>query len=90
MKPYYMQNQKPQAPMNISGVELRQFIERIERLEQEKKELSEQLKDIFAEARAEEFDINTVRQLIRQRKMKREDLEAHEELLDLYRRALGE
>ena len=76
--------------MNISGVELRQFIERIERLEQEKKELSEQLKDIFAEARAEEFDINTVRQLIRQRKMKREDLEAHEELLDLYRRALGE
>jgi uncharacterized protein (UPF0335 family) len=90
MKPYYMQNQKPQAPMNISGVELRQFIERIERLEQEKKELSEQLKDIFAEARAEGFDINTVRQLIRQRKMKREDLEAHEELLDLYRRALGE
>lgn len=90
MKPYYMQNQKPQAPMNISGVELRQFIERIERLEQEKKELSEQLKDIFAEARAEGFDINTVRQLIRQRKMKKEDLEAHEELLDLYRRALGE
>ena len=90
MKPYYMQNQKPQAPMNISGVELRQFIEHIERLEQEKKELSEQLKDIFAEARAEGFDINTVRQLIRQRKMKREDLEAHEELLDLYRRALGE
>ena len=39
--------------MNISGVELRQFIERIERLEQEKKELSEQLKDVFAEARAE-------------------------------------
>ena len=90
MKHYHMQNQKPHAPMNISGVELRQFIERIERLEQEKKELSEQLKDVFAEARAEGFDINTVRQLIRQRKMKREDLEAHEELLDLYRRALGE
>ena len=85
-----MQNQEPHASMSISGVELRQFIERIERIEQEKKELSEQLKDVFAEARAEGFDLNTVRQLIRQRKMKKEDLEAHEELLDLYRRALGE
>ena len=74
----------------ISGAELRQYIERIEKLEQEKAELAEQVRDSCAEAKAEGFDIKIIRQLIRRRKMKKEDLAEQEELLELYRRALGE
>ncbi len=74
----------------ISGAQLRSFIERIEKLEQDKAELAETLRDIFAEAKAEGFDVKVMRQLIRIRKMKKEDLAEQEELLDLYRHALGE
>ena len=74
----------------VSGAQLRQFIERIENLEQEKAELAEQIRDSMAEAKGEGFDVKTLRQLIRIRKMKKEDLAEQEELLDLYRRALGE
>ena len=74
----------------VSGAELRQYIDRIETLEQEKAELAEQVRDICAEVKADGFDTKIVRQLIRMRKMKKEDLAEQEELLDLYRRALGE
>ncbi len=74
----------------VSGDQLRQFIERIENLEQEKAELAEQIRDAMAEAKAEGFDVKTLRQLLRIRKMKKEDLAEQEELLELYRRALGE
>ncbi len=74
----------------VSGAELRQFIERIENLEQEKAELGEQIRDTMSEAKAQGFDVKILRQLIRMRKMKKEDLAEQEELLELYRRALGE
>ncbi len=74
----------------VSGAELRQYIERIETLEHEKAELGEQIRDTCAEAKTEGFDIKIVRQLIRMRRMKKEDLAEQEELLELYRRALGE
>jgi uncharacterized protein (UPF0335 family) len=74
----------------VSGAQLRQFIDRVENLEQEKAELSEQIRDVMAEAKAEGFDTKVLRQLMRMRKMKKEELAEQEELLDLYRRALGE
>ena len=75
---------------SVSGTQLRLYIDRIEQIEQEKAEVQEQVKDALAEAKANGFDTKIMRQLIRIRKMKKEDLTAYEELLDLYRRALGE
>ena len=58
----------------VSGAQLRQFIDRVENLEQEKAELSEQIRDVMAEAKAEGFDTKVLRQLMRMRKMKKEEL----------------
>jgi uncharacterized protein (UPF0335 family) len=74
---------------NISAERLRGLIERIERLEEEKKGLSSDIKDIFAEAKSAGFDVKVMRQLIRLRKQEPAEVEEHETLLDVYRRALG-
>lgn len=68
---------------------LRSIIERIERLEEERKALSEDIKDIFAEAKSAGFDVSVVRQVLRLRKQEPADVEEQETLLDLYKRALG-
>ena len=74
---------------NISAERLRSLIERIERLEEEKKALSSDIKDIFAEAKSAGFDVKVMRQLIRLRKQEPAEIEEQETLLDVYRRALG-
>lgn len=74
---------------SISVQQLRQFIEKIERLEEEKTQLSEHVRDTFSEAKAHGFDVKTIRQIIKIRKMKPEDRTEQEELLDLYCHALG-
>jgi uncharacterized protein (UPF0335 family) len=74
---------------NISAERLRSLIERIERLEEEKKALSSDIKDIYAEAKSAGFDVKVIRQLIRLRKQEPAEVEEHETLLDVYRRALG-
>lgn len=73
----------------VSGQQLRSFIERLEKLEEEKAETSSQIREIFAEAKAEGFDIKTIRQVLKKRKLKKEDLAEQEELLDLYMNVLG-
>ena len=73
----------------ISGDELRQFITRAENLEEEKAKLSEQIRDVMAEAKGSGFDIKIMRQIMRLRKMRKEEVAEQEELLDLYKRALG-
>jgi uncharacterized protein (UPF0335 family) len=73
----------------ISAGQLRSFIEKIERLEDEKAEIANTIRDVFAEAKAEGFDVKVMRQVIRMRKMKKEELAEQEELLDLYCHALG-
>jgi uncharacterized protein (UPF0335 family) len=78
---------------NIGGIsagQLKSFIEKIENLEQDKAELLETIRDVFAEAKAEGFDVKVMRQLLKIRRMKKEELAEQEELLDLYRQALGE
>ena len=74
---------------NIAGDRLRSLIERIERLEEERKSLSSDIKDIFGEAKSAGFDIKVIRQLIRIRKQEPAEVEEQETLLDVYRRAIG-
>lgn len=73
----------------IAGERLRSIVERIERLEEERKALASDIKDIYAEAKSAGFDVKVVRQIIRLRKQEPAEVEEQETLLDLYRRALG-
>ena len=73
----------------IAADALRQCIERIERLEQEKKALSEDVRDIYAQAKSQGFDPKILRQIIRLRKLDRTEREEAEQLLDLYLTAIG-
>ncbi len=73
----------------LSAEHLKQFIERIERLEEEKKTIAEDIMEVFAEAKSTGFDAPTMRQIIKLRKKDKSDLEEEEFLLDAYKRALG-
>lgn len=73
----------------VSGQRLKAFIERVERLEEEKAGLAEDVKDIFAEAKAVGFDVKIMRKVIRLRKMDKEKRQEEEELLELYKAAIG-
>lgn len=73
----------------IAGERLRSFIERIERLEEEKKGLQDDIKDIYAEAKGVGFDTKIMRQVIRLRKMEKDDRQEQDALLELYKAALG-
>jgi uncharacterized protein (UPF0335 family) len=75
--------------VGVAGDRLRSFIERIERLEEEKLTLSEDIKEIYSEAKGTGFDIKIMRQIIRLRKMEAGDRNEMEEILDVYKRALG-
>jgi len=73
----------------IAGEQLRSFIERIERLEEERKTLAEDIKEVFAEAKGNGFDTKIIREIIKIRRMDEDDLDEQETLLDIYKRALG-
>jgi uncharacterized protein (UPF0335 family) len=73
----------------IAADRLRSLIERIERLEEERKALGSDIKDIYAEAKSAGFDVAIIRQLIRIRKREPAEVEEEESLLDVYRAALG-
>ena len=69
---------------------LRTIVERIERLEQEKAEVMEQLKEVFAEAKGAGFDVKILRKVVRLRKQDRAKRQEEEAILDLYLSAIGE
>ncbi len=73
----------------FAAEELRGYIERIERLEEERKALGGDIRDIYAEAKGRGFDVKVMRALIRIRKQEPAVVEEQESLLDVYRRALG-
>src|SRR5438270_13599501 len=73
----------------VAGEQLKSFIERIERLEEEKRALSADIKDVYAEAKGSGFDTAIMRQIIRIRRMDQDDVDEQETLLDVYKRALG-
>lgn len=73
----------------VAGKRLTAFIERIERLEEEKSGLSDDLKDVYAEAKGVGFDVITVRRIIKLRKMDPDKRREQDELLELYKSAVG-
>lgn len=77
---------------NVDGIAadcLKSFVERIENLEVEKKETSNSIKDVYAEAKGTGFDAKIIRRIIAERKREKDDLREERELMDLYRHALG-
>ncbi|HYC04156.1 MAG TPA: DUF2312 domain-containing protein [Azospirillaceae bacterium] len=73
----------------IAADRLRSFIERIERLEEEKKGIADDIKDVYAEAKGVGFDTKVMRQVIRIRKMEKNERQETEAILELYLSALG-
>lgn len=73
----------------VASERLQSFIDRIERLEEEKKAMQDDIKDVFAEAKAAGFDNQIMRQILKLRTVDKADRQEQEHLLDLYKRALG-
>jgi uncharacterized protein (UPF0335 family) len=76
-------------PAGVAADQLKSFVERIERLEEEKQTISDDIKDVYAEAKANGFDVKILRQVIRIRKQDKSEREEMEALLELYMQALG-
>jgi len=73
----------------VAGERLKSFIERIERLEDEKAALTEDIREVYSEAKGSGFDVKIMRQIIRLRKMDTSDRQEQEAILDTYMSALG-
>lgn len=74
---------------NVTAEELRQFIERYEQLEAEKKDILEQQKEVMAEAKGRGYDTAVLKKLIALRKRKADDIAEEEAILELYKQAMG-
>jgi len=73
----------------VAAGQLRAFIERIERLEEEKKTIADDIKEVYAEAKGTGFDTKAVRTIVRLRKKDQAELQEEEAIIDLYKAALG-
>ena len=73
----------------VTADELRQFIERYERLEQEKKDIAESQKEVMAEAKGRGYDTKVMRKVIALRKRDKDDIAEEEAVLEMYKEALG-
>ena len=73
----------------ITAEKLRVFIERIERQEEEKKQISDYIREIYSEAKGEGYDIKILKQIIRLRRMEKDARDEEEAVLDTYKKALG-
>ncbi len=77
------------SSFRVAADELRQFIERFERLEAEKKDIADQQKEVMAEAKGRGYDTKVMRRLIAVRKRDRDDVAEEEAVFEMYREALG-
>ncbi|MCB2135450.1 MAG: DUF2312 domain-containing protein [Rhodobacteraceae bacterium] len=77
------------AAYNVTADELRQFIERYEHLEAEKKDIADQQKEVMAEAKGRGYDTKVIRKVIALRKRDKDDLAEEEAVLEMYKAALG-
>ncbi len=84
-----MDDNTPDATYRVTADELRQFIERIERLDAEKKDLAEQQKEVMAEAKGRGYDTKVMRKVIALRKRDKDDIAEEEAVLEMYKEALG-
>lgn len=78
-----------ETPSTVAAEELRQFVERYERLEAEKKDLADAQKEVMAEAKGRGYDTKVIRKVIALRKRDKDDIAEEEAILDLYKAALG-
>lgn len=74
---------------NVAGDELRSFIERVERLEEEKKDIAGDIKEVYGEAKSRGYDVKVLRKIVSLRKQDANERQQQEEMLDLYCQALG-
>lgn len=83
------QTEDENEPADVSGRRLKSFIERVERLEAEKADLAEDIKEVYAEAKGTGFEPRIMRRLIKLRKMDVEKRREEDELMELYKSAIG-
>lgn len=84
-----MSMESAESQGGVAAGELRQFIERIERLEEEKKALQDDIKDVMAELKGRGYDVKAVRSILRLRKQDPDERQEAEAILELYMNALG-
>ncbi|MCK0172220.1 DUF2312 domain-containing protein [Aliiroseovarius sp. S1123] len=84
-----MDDHQTQSSYRVTADELRQFIERIERLDMEKKDIADQQKEVMAEAKGRGYDTKVMRKVIALRKRDANDIAEEEAVLDMYKEALG-
>jgi len=84
-----MNDMTSDSTYQVTADELRQFIERIERLDAEKKDIADQQKEVMAEAKARGYDTKVMRKVIALRKRDKDDIAEEEAVLEMYKQALG-
>lgn len=84
-----LQKKEPTETGEVSGARLRSFIERVERLEEEKKAMAEDIRDVYSEAKATGFEPKIMRKIVSLRKSNLEKRREEQELLELYMSAIG-
>ncbi|MCG3267349.1 DUF2312 domain-containing protein [Yoonia sp. I 8.24] len=84
-----MNDQVTESVSNVAGDELRQFIERYERLEAEKKDIAEAQKEVMAEAKGRGYDTKVLRKIVAIRKRDANDIAEEEAVMDMYMSAMG-
>jgi uncharacterized protein (UPF0335 family) len=77
------------VPARIAKEHLRAFVERVERLEEEKKTIADDIRDVYAEAKANGFDVTALRSIVKLRKQDADERKEHEAILATYMLALG-
>lgn len=82
-------NTNTDAAYRVAADELRQFVERYERLEAEKKDIADAQKEVMAEAKGRGYDTKVLRKVIAMRKRDKDDISEEEAILEMYRAALG-
>ena len=82
-------SEEEQATVSFGRDQLKAFVERVERLEEEKKALSDDIRDVYAEAKGSGFDVKALRQIVRLRKQDVDERKEYETILETYMHALG-
>ncbi|MCA0927651.1 DUF2312 domain-containing protein [Ruegeria profundi] len=78
-----------EANYKVTAGELRQFVERIERLELEKKDIADQIKEVYSESKSRGYDVKALRSIISLRKRDKDDIAEQEAVIEMYKEALG-
>ena len=77
------------APARVARDHLKAFVERVERLEEEKKTIADDIRDVYAEAKGNGFDVKALRTIVKMRKQDANERQEHETILETYMQALG-